>query len=77
MCYLVLSTIVIALVSTMYLQQFIAIKGVYLAWVCGIFFAQCGNYILTPTVAAKMFGPRDFTIIYASISLLAVMMRQE
>ena len=36
-----------------------------------IFFAQCGNYILTPTVVAKMFGSKHFTSIYGSIILLA------
>lgn len=63
---------VITFVSTFYLQLFINIKEIYLLWICAIFFAQCGNYIITPTVIAKMFGAKNFTSIYGSIILLSV-----
>ena len=54
LCYLIVSSIVTALVSTIYLTKYIAIKEVYLAWVCAINFCISGIYVITPTACSKV-----------------------
>lgn len=67
MCFLFLSTIIIALVSTIYLNKFFEIKVLYLVWVCAIYSCQCGLPVMVPTTIAKCFGQKNFNAIFGSI----------
>jgi MFS transporter, OFA family, oxalate/formate antiporter len=73
-CYLIQSTICIALVSTFYLTKLIETYNeiFYLIWVCAVYFTQCGVYVIMPTVVVKCFGQKNFTSIYGLIFLLCV-----
>ena len=64
-CLLIIQTLVIALTSTFYFSKLIAIKEVYLIWVCAIYFSMCGIASSTPTIIAKSFGQKEFTSIYS------------
>jgi len=71
-CYLTISTFVIGLIGTIYLNSSIQIKEVYLVWVCGILLMQSGIFVITPTTMAKCFGQKHFTSIYGLMYLLCI-----
>lgn len=71
-CYLCLCAVVIALVSTIYLNKYIGIKEIYLIWICAINFAISGIYVITPTAVTKCFGQKNFTSIYGLLLLINV-----
>lgn len=66
-CFLFLSTAIIALVSTIYLNKFFGIKELYLVWICAIYLCQCGLPVMVPTTIAKCFGQKNFNAIFGSI----------
>jgi MFS family permease len=73
-CYLIQSTICICLVASIYFIKYIRFytEMIYLIWVCCIFLAQCGIWVILPTAVAKCFGQRNFTSVYGLIFLLCV-----
>lgn len=71
-CFLTITTILVAIISTVYLTKFIEIKFVYLIWICVLFFANCGVYTVIPTIVAKTFGQKHFNAIYGFIYFLGV-----
>lgn len=66
-CFLFLSTAIIALVSTIYFNKFFNIKELYLIWICAIYLCQCGLPVMVPTTIAKCFGQKNFNAIFGSI----------
>lgn len=72
---LILSSCLISFVSTLYLTKFIAVKEIYMLWICSVMFCQCGVYVLIPTVTAKCFGQKNFTSIYALVFLIGVYLK--
>lgn len=71
-CFLIIMTAIISLVSTVYFNKLIAVKEIYLIWVCAVFFCQCGLYVVMPTAIAKSFGQKNFTAIYGSTYLFGI-----
>jgi hypothetical protein len=47
-------------------------KALYSLWVCMLFFAQCGVFVIMPTVTAKTFGQKNFTAIYGFVLISSV-----
>lgn len=71
-CFLIITTILVAIIATVYLNKFIEIKFVYLIWICVLFFANCGVYTVIPTIVAKTYGQKHFNAIYGFIYFLGV-----
>jgi MFS family permease len=71
-CYLILNTIITALIITVYLNTYIIIKEIFLIWISAIFFLQCGIFVITPTTMAKCFGQKHFTSIYGLMYMMCI-----
>lgn len=73
MCYLLESSILIILVSTIHLVQFFPANFVfYVIWVASITFTQSGMSVISPSILAKCFGQKHFSKIIGMMTLLAV-----
>jgi len=71
-CYLTLCALMIASCSTVYFNRYIAIKEVYLIWICFINLTLSGFLVLIPTLVVKTFGQKNFTSIYGILLLVNV-----
>ena len=63
---------VIAFVSTAYLNTYINVKGIYMLWICSIYFFQTAINVCMPVVILRTFGQKNFNAIYGLISLSLV-----
>jgi hypothetical protein len=69
---LIVQTLLIALISTLYMAKFVPYKEVYLAWILVIYLVMGGIPSTLPTISAKTFGQKHFTSIYGFILLTNV-----
>lgn len=73
-CYLIQTTIIVLLVTTIYFTQFISYHNeiFYLIWLFCIFFVSSGIWVNGPTAVMKCFGQKYFTSVYGLVLLINV-----
>ena len=69
---MIMNTILIVFLSTVYICYIWGIKEVYMIWICGVYFATSGVPVLFSTNTAKCFGQKHFIAIYGCLFLLLV-----
>ncbi|CAF0966220.1 unnamed protein product [Brachionus calyciflorus] len=71
-CYLICLSFLLTIVGTIYLNKFIAIKEIYLLWVCAMFLCQCGLPVLSTVGCGKSFGQKNFSGILGSMYIASI-----
>jgi len=47
-------------------------RGLFMVWVCGIYFLYCGIWAVLPAAVAKLFGVKNMASNYAIIQIAYV-----
>ncbi|CAF1022301.1 unnamed protein product, partial [Brachionus calyciflorus] len=66
-CFLILSTLLVSISSTIYLVQYLNVNIVYGIYVGLVNLCQSGIYVLMPTTFVKTFGAKNFQAIYGAL----------